>query len=157
MIRRLMILLALALLLAFAATALAEYGEWEDLCGLDPPGYSNALFMDGVATSETTVYTIGMHQPTLDELVYSWVSSDGGYNWDKIVSYRYGMDDCDIMKMMNFMIALGAGDDDSAVFGGFGISDQCIANLELPWCMFLCMFTLGPKIMFTDDGGAHYY
>lgn len=157
MIRQILILVALATMVVFATTAQAEYGEWEDLCGLDPPGYSNALFMDGVATDEDTIFAIGMHQPTLDELVYSWVSTNGGYNWDKIVSYRYGADPCDMMKMMNFMISVAAGDNDTAMFGGFGISDQCIANLEIPWCMFLCMFTLGPKILYTDDGGAHYY
>jgi photosystem II stability/assembly factor-like uncharacterized protein len=140
-------------LLSMAVVAHAEYGEWEYLHGLDPPGYSNASFLNLSVADENTLYTVGIHQTNFDQIVYGWSSTTGGTSWDPAVVMDFSGSMCDMMKMFTIIIAVESLDDNVGVFGGFGMLESCYENIPEPWCMFLCMLTLSPVIYVTNDGG----
>ncbi|MHA1569673.1 MAG: PKD domain-containing protein, partial [Alphaproteobacteria bacterium] len=131
-----------------------EYGTWEYLYGLQPPGYSNASFLNVSVADAETLYTVGIHQPSFDQIVYGWRSGTGGTSWEPVVVMQYDGSICDMMKMFTIIIAVQEMGPDIGLFGGFGAQDECYDNIPEPWCMFVCMFTLSPIIYFTDDGGA---
>ena len=145
--------LALAFVLLAGATTQAEYGEWEYLTGMQPPGYSNASFLNISVADADNMYTVGIHQPAMDRIVYGWHSGDGGTTWDETMVMNYSGGICDMMQMFTFLMAVTSAGPDKAVFGGFGPLEWCYQNLPEPWCMFLCMFTLTSVMYYTDDGG----
>ena len=153
--RYLIVLTMLTLSLALAGSALAEYGTWEDVYGLSgPPGYTNAAFMGISAGSETDLYTVGMMQTGALDIEYAWASKDAGESWTAVYGVHMGgADPCDMMKMFNMVFALEAIGPNTAVMVGFGVMDECLEVLEIPWCMFVCMFTMSPLVLYTDDGG----
>ncbi len=146
-------MLVILILVLASGTAWAEYGQWEDLYGLEPPGYSNASFLGISVADYDHLYTVGMQQPSFDEIDYGWVSSDGGLTWDATVAMKYDGSMCDMMKMYTFIIAVESAGSDVGLYGGFGTSEECYENLPEPLCMFVCMLTLSPVIYVTQDGG----
>lgn len=151
--RYLFILILLALICS-ATAARAEYGEWEDIYGLEPPGYSNASFLNLSVADYDHLYTVGMHQPAYNRIVYGWSSNTAGASWNEAVVMHYDGSICDMMKMYTIIIAVESAGPDVGLFGGFGVKEECYENLPEPWCMFLCMLTLSPVIYYTEDGGA---
>ena len=146
----------LLMALALCVPAWAEYGEWEDLGGLNPPGLSNASYMDISAASETELYTVGMWQTGPLDVAYAWRSEDGGETYRSIYELSLGSDVCQALQIMNFFLQVQALGPDEAILMGFGVNPDCLEKVEEPWCMFVCMFTLSPMIMKTTDGGASY-
>ncbi|MDP8221716.1 MAG: hypothetical protein P9L99_00030, partial [Candidatus Lernaella stagnicola] len=146
--------LVLFVVMFFAVTAQAEYGEWEYLYGLQPPGFSNASFLNLSVGDYDHLYTVGIHQTSFDKIVYGWSSDTGGTSWNPTVVMEYDGSMCDMMKMFTIIIAVESLGPDVGVFGGFGIPEDCYENMPEPWCMFVCMLTLSPVIYVTDDGGA---
>jgi len=152
--KRFLLILFLSALTWSATAALAEYGEWEDLYGLEPPGYSNASFLNVSVADYDHLYTVGIHQPAYNRIVYGWSSNTGGTSWNEAVVMSYDGSICDMMKMYTIIIAVESAGPDIGLFGGFGVKEDCYENLPEPWCMFVCMLTLSPVIYFTEDGGA---
>ncbi|NLH49707.1 MAG: hypothetical protein GX444_14070 [Myxococcales bacterium] len=151
--RAMLAIVLLSALLASAGSALAEYGSWEFLYGLEPPGYSNAAFLGLSLADESNLYTVGMAQPSESVIDYGWVSNTAGSSWSSVLSVSFGANPCDIMKMMSFFMAVEAIDAQTALYGGMAINDDCLQMFELPFCMFACIFTFSNAIYYTEDGG----
>ena len=148
------VLLISVLLLVTAGAAWAEYGTWEDLySAAGPAGMTNSAFMGISVGSDTNLYTVGMAQTGATDMVSGWASSDGGNSWDPVVEAHAGADPCDMLLLMQFMLATAAPGPDSALFVGFGPDPECLEQYTDPLCLFVCMFTMKPVIYYTDDGG----
>ncbi len=147
----------LAVFLLTTTVALAEYGTWEDIYdgapGM-PPGLSNTSFMAIAVGSENNLYTVGMAQTGALDVEYGWASKDGGYTFSPVVDFHGGSDPCDMLMLFQMMFEVHAIGPDTAIFAGMGPQPECLEQYEDPLCMFVCMFTMTPVMLYTDDGGA---
>ncbi len=153
--RRSMFCLALTVVLLTATAAMAEYGTWEDIYSgaAGPAGLTNTSFMGLGVGSSTNLFTVGMAQTGAYDMASGWASQDGGYTWETILAGSGG-EDCSMMELFKFMISVSAISPNAAVFSGMGPSPACLEQFEFPACMFICMFSMGPLVQYTDDGGA---
>ncbi len=145
------------LALAGASVALAEYGGWEDIYdGMPgyPPGLSNTAFMGLGVGSENNLYTVGMAQTGALDMESAWASKDGGYTWDAVIEGHGGADPCEMLLLMQFMLATAAIGPDTALFLGLGPNPECLEQFTDPLCLFICMFTFSTQVYYTDDGGT---
>jgi len=138
----------------------AAWSQAEDELGYWQLTYSNAMagnsaFMKISPADKDNLYVAGLHQHSALGATYGWKSEDGGYSWSPV--YQIEMDpsdECSMMLMMGFILDVKAFDADTAMLVGFGVNEECLEEFpEIPLCMFMCMFDMIPKILYTTDGG----
>jgi hypothetical protein len=158
--KRSFLLAALALVFACAAPALAEYGTWEmtwELSGY-PPGLSNASFLGIAVADENTFYTAGLQQTAAFGMTSGWKTEDSGYTVLPVYYTDLGTpgDDCSILALMKFTLAVGSTGPDNVQYVDFGPDPECYNNMPFPACMFVCFFQFKTMINYSDDGGMTY-
>lgn len=133
----------------------AELGTWQLV-------YSNAMagnsaFMKVCPADRDNLYVVGLHQHSAMGATYGWKSTDAGYSWTPVYQLEFdGTDMCEMLKIMSFMLDGWAFDADHAIIIGFGVNDECLETVPEPLCMFICMFQMIPKILYTSDGGDNW-
>lgn len=121
--------------------------------------YSNAMAGDSAyikvcPADRDNLYVVGLHQHSAYGVTYGWKSTDAGYSWTPVYQLEFsGTDPCEMMNIMSFMLDGWAFDADHAIMVGFGVNEECIETVPEPLCMFICMFQMIPKVLYTSDGG----
>jgi len=155
MTKRTVAMLIASALVAFAATASAEYGTWTLQSALPgPPGLSNSGFL-GVAVGDLNdVYAVGLEQTGGSSMESGWMSSNQGVTWDGIYGVNANLNGCGAVNLFRFSLATASTGPQNVQYLNFGPDPQCIIDHpQFPDCMFICMFQMIPSIQYSNDGG----
>ena len=151
-----LISISIAFCLATWGYADGELGYWQLI-------YSNAMagnsaFMKVSPADKDSLYVAGLHQHSALGATYGWKSEDGGYSWRSVYQVEMNPnDECSMMELMGFILDVKAFDADTALLVGFGVNEECLEEFpEMPLCMFMCMFDMIPKVLYTTDGGESW-
>ena len=132
-----------------------ELGYWQLTYSNSMAG--NSAFLSVSAADKDNLYVAGLHQHSALGATYGWKSTDGGYSWEPVYQLEISSSDpCDMLYLMTFIFDVKAIDKDTAMLVGLGVNEECIEEFEDPLCLFICMFDMVPKILYTTDGGDNW-
>mgnify|MGYP000909604339 FL=1 len=151
--------LATAVMLLFAAAAIAGQGEWEYTTA-DPAALSSG-FLAVSAVDDDTLFTVGIHQFSANGAQWAWRSTDAAEHFSPIFQQEFTGTECDTLGLFTFMIDGHWADADHGLTVGMAVDPECCpACIDqgngFMFCMMRCMIAMKPYIWTFSDNGDEY-